>query len=253
MATSGTLRAEERRAALLATLAGSGAVQLEEAAAALGVSSMTVRRDLEDLEADGLLRRVRGGAVAIAEPRPFGERRAVRAQAKRVIARKAADLVPASGAIALDASSTVGVIGATLGVRSGLTVVTNSHDTFLSLRGDAGVTPVLVGGEAEPATNSFVGPLALRAASSMLYLRFFTSASAVDAAHGSSEVSLLESQVKHSFAQAARSTVLCVDSTKLGGQSVALGFAFEDIDVMITELDPSHAALDPYRDLVDLR
>jgi DeoR family fructose operon transcriptional repressor len=253
MATSGTLHARERRTALLEMLARDGAVQLDGAASSLGVSSMTVRRDLEDLEAEGLLRRVRGGAVATIAPLPFGERRAVRAAAKRAIARKAADLVPQTGAVAFDASSTVGMLGATLGARAALTVVTNSHDTFVALSSGTGVTPVLVGGVAEPTTGSFVGPVATRAASSMLYVRLFCSASAVDPAHGSSEVSLLESEVKHAFAQAARSTVLCIDSTKLDGQSLALGFALDEVEVMITELDPAHPALDAYRELVDLR
>ena len=108
MATNGTLHAEERRGHLLAALERDGAVQLEQIATELGVSSMTVRRDLDDLESEGLLRRVRGGAVSILGPRPFSERRAVRSRAKQAIAEKALALIPSSGAIALDASTTAG-------------------------------------------------------------------------------------------------------------------------------------------------
>lgn len=253
MATSGTLRAEERRASILASLERDGAVQLEHAAADLGVSSMTVRRDLDDLEAEGLLRRVRGGAVSVLGPRPFSERRAVRSRAKQVIADKATALIPATGAIALDASTTAGTVGAAMGQRSGLTVATNSYENFVAIRPLPGVTAVLVGGEAEENTDSFVGLIACQAAASMLYQRFFASASAVDVAHGTSEVSLAESQVKRAFAGVSRETVLCVDFSKLGQQSVALGFGLGEISVMITDLDPRDSRLDEYRGLVELR
>lgn len=253
MVTSGTVRAEERRASILAALKRDGAVQLEQIAAALGVSSMTVRRDFDDLAAEGLLRRVRGGAVVAGGPQPFGERRLVRSRAKEAIATKAAALVPATGAIALDASSTSGTIAAAISARDGLTVATNSYDNFSVLRATQGVTPVLIGGEAEAATGSFVGLIACEGAASMLYQRLFVSATAVDPAHGSSEVSLAESQVKRAFAGRSREVVLCVDSSKLAHQSVALGFSFDEIAVMITELDPGDPQLRPYRDLVELR
>lgn len=253
MATNGTVKARERRAVILATLRRDGSVQLDRVAAELGVSAMTVRRDLDGLEAEGLLRRVRGGAVLFAGPQPFGERQAVRLRAKEAIAAKAMALIPSSGSIALDASSTAGTIGRSIGSRSGLTVATNSHDNFTRLRSAQGVTPVLVGGEAEETTGSFVGLLACQAASSMLYERLFTSASAVDAEHGTSEVSLAESQVKRAFAERAQEVILCVDSSKLGHQSVALGFGFDEISVMITELAPTDRRLAPYRNLVEIR
>jgi DeoR/GlpR family transcriptional regulator of sugar metabolism len=253
VATSGTLGAEERRSWILARLDKDGAVRLDESAVELGVSAMTVRRDLNDLEGEGMLRRVRGGAVSALGPKPFNERRSIHSRAKQIIAQKALALVPMDGAIALDASTTSGTLGASLGDRSGLTVATNSYENFMSLRPGSGLTPVFVGGEVEVKTGSFVGLIACQAAASMLYTRFFTSASAVDAGHGASEVSLQESQVKHAFGSASREVVLCVDSSKLGLQSVSLSFPLSGISVMITELDPDDTRLGPYRDLVELR
>ncbi len=252
MATSGTLGAAQRRQALLDRLHRDGAVQLESVAGELGVSAMTVRRDLDELAAEGLARRVRGGAVQLTGPRPFSERRAVRAPAKGRIAEKALALVPASGAIALDASTTSCTIAAAIGERAGLTVATNAYENFRAIGGQPGVEPLLVGGALDPSTDSFVGLLACQAAGSLLYSRFFTSASAVDAALGTSEVSLPESQVKLAFAAASSEIVLCVDSTKLGDRSLARCFALADITVMITELDPSDPLLDEYRGQVQL-
>lgn len=252
MATTGTLGAAERHQHLLAALERSGAIRLAESAAELGVSPMTVRRDLDELEAQGLLRKVRGGALSATGPRPFSERRAVRSRAKVFIADKALALIPNTGAIALDASTTSGMLGAKLSAKSRLTVATNSYENFVSLKGSRGVTAVLVGGEAEENTDSFVGLIACQAASSMLYYRFFTSASAVDPIHGTSEVSLQESQVKQSFAGVAKETILCIDSSKLDQQSVALALPWSQIAIMVTELDPGDSRLDHYRVLVEL-
>lgn len=253
MGTSGTLRAEERRTAILTALQRDGSVRLEHLATTLAVSPMTVRRDFDDMAAEGLLRRVRGGAVLTSGPQPFGERRLVRSRAKRIIAVKASALVPDAGAVAFDASSTSGTIASAIPSRNALTIATNSFENFAVLRAVQGVTPVLIGGEAEAATGSFVGMIACEGAASMLYQRFFVSATAVDPVHGSSEVSLAESQVKRAFAGRSREVVLCVDSSKLGHRSVALGFPFEEITVMITDLDPADPQLQSYRDLVELR
>lgn len=253
MATNSTIRGEERRTSILAAVNREGAAQIDALARELGVSEMTVRRDLDDLEAEGLLRRVRGGALSIDGPRPFRERRTVRTRAKQAIAAKAAALLPASGAIAMDASSTVATLAPDLNTHSNLMIATNSWESFSVLRTGQGLTPVLVGGELEAQTGSFVGKLACEAAESMLYQRFFTSASAVDASHGSSEISLAESQVKRCFARNSRQIILCVDSSKLDAIAASLSFTLPEVHVMITELDPADRRLDRYRDSVDIR
>jgi DeoR family fructose operon transcriptional repressor len=253
MATTGTLDAEDRRERLVSMLGRDGVIRLERAAAELDVSAMTIRRDLLEMEGEGLLRRVRGGAMPPLGPRSFSERASTRSRAKALIAEKAARLVPAGGAIALDASTTAGKLGARIGTHDGLLVATNSYENFRSVRQGGAAKAVLIGGEPEVLTDSFVGPLACAAASALLYRRFFTSASAIDSAHGSSEVSLAEVQVKHEFERAAAETVLCVDSSKFEQQDVALCLPWARISVMITELDPADARLDPYRELVEVR
>ena len=252
MATSSTLRGEERRAAILATIDRDGSAQIDELARLLDVSEMTVRRDLDDLESDGMLRRVRGGAVALEGPRKFGERRLMRTRAKQTIAAKAAGLIPVSGAVAVDASSSVGTLAGAMRGRKGLIIATNSYENFSMLNATADTTAILIGGEQDPATGSFVGRLACDAAESMLYQAFFTSASALHPVHGTSEASLAESQVKRAFAARSARTVLCIDSSKLDSVAVAATFALDEIDTVITELDPADTRLDAYRKHVQL-
>lgn len=253
MVTSSTLHGEERRAVILATVNREHRVQLDELATALGVSPMTVRRDLDDLEAEGLLRRVRGGAIALDGPRTFTERRAVRTRAKQAIAAKAAEFVPASGAIALDASSTVGTLASTINTQGGLLVATNSLENFTAIASNPELDAILLGGQRDVATGSLVGKLACDAAAAMLYRTFFTSAAAVHPLHGSTEASLAESHVKRTLMEQSDRTILCVDSSKLGSTALAATLSLTEVEVMITELNPTDPLLDAYRDNVEVR
>ena len=227
-------------------------IRLADAARDLGVSQMTIRRDLKGLEEEGRLQRIRGGAISVIGPQTFAARRAMRMRAKQAIAEKALALVPRHGAICMDASSTVGTLAMRLGASSSLLVVSNCYPTYLALRTTSGVRPILVGGETEEITESFVGPIAVRAVESLRYHRFFASSSGLHPKLGGSEVSLQEAEVKRAFRRLSRELVLCVDSSKLGQQSVAAGLPLEAVSVLITELDPDDTRLDPYRDQVEI-
>ncbi len=253
MTTAPTRESEARRRAILASLERDQLLRIADAATALGVSQMTIRRDLEELEEEGRLRRVRGGAMPVLGPAPFAARRGVRMRAKAIIAEKTLPLVPRQGAVAMDASSTVGTLAMKLGPRANLLVASNSYPTYLALRGTPGVRSVLIGGETEDITDSFVGPVALRAVESLRYTRFFASATALHPQLGASEVSLHEAEVKRTFQRLGRELVLCLDSSKLGQTSVAAGFALESVSVLVTELDPTDPRLDPFRDVVEIR
>lgn len=245
MPTTGSVDAQRRRDALAALIEQRGAVSLADASAAVGVSEMTIRRDLIELEADGRVRRIRGGATVPAGPRRFSVRSNARSEQKQLIARKALSLVPAAGAIALDASTTVGALGGLLTDHADLTVMTNSWQNFTTVGRAGSARVLLTGGEAEPATDSLIGPIATRAAGSLSYDVVFVSASGVDAELGSCDVSLGETQVKQEFARSSQRVVLLADSSKLGGRDIARSFTWEQIDVLVTDLDPDDAALRP--------
>ncbi|MBL8776810.1 MAG: DeoR/GlpR transcriptional regulator [Acidimicrobiales bacterium] len=252
MATvSGTLAAEDRLAWIADRLTADGAVTITAAAEALGVSEMTIRRDLEELEERGTARRVRGGARALG-PEPFAERTQTNAKAKGRIAAKLAPLVPTRGAVAFDASSTVMRLAALLGDARDLTVLTNGLDTFGALNGLPGVEPLLTGGRLEPRTGSLVGPLAFRTASQMSVQAFFASAAAVSPDRGALESTLEEAEVKRAIAAGAERVIVAVDASKLGRQAVAVGLQWEQIDVLVTDLDPDDDRLAPYRELAEL-
>jgi DeoR family fructose operon transcriptional repressor len=234
------------------TVSERGFVRIDELAGELGVSQMTIRRDLDELEALGVARRVRGGASAVG-PEPFASRQTHNAKAKGRIADKLLGLIPPSGTVAFDASTTVHRLAATIEGARDLVVVTNGLDSFDALNGKPGVTIMLSGGRRETRTGSLVGPPAIQCATSFLYDLFVCSGACVDPAVGSSEASVEEAEVKRAFASTSGQIVLAVDHSKLGTRARARMFSLEEIGLLVTDLDPADRRLDPYRDQVELR
>lgn len=242
----------DRIEAIRARLDQDGRVRIAALARDLGVSDMTIRRDLDVLADQGAARRVRGGAVAVG-PQRFPDRAREHPRAKAVIAQKLLGLVPERGAIALDASSTLQRLAGRLSDTRDLTVLTNGPETFTALQGHAGVRALLTGGELDRRTGSLVGPLAARSAGDLLVDRLFVSAAAVDPDIGSSEATLDEAEVKLALGAGAAEVVLAVDSSKLGARATARTFSLDRIAIVVTELDPADARLDAFRDRCDLR
>jgi DeoR family fructose operon transcriptional repressor len=229
-----------------AELDAEGHVKVADLADQLGVSEMTVRRDLDALVDLGVVQRVRGGALAIG-PQPFADRYGQQARAKDAIATKLLPLVGDGGAIGLDASTTLQRLAARLQGARGVTVLTNSIESFTVLSHHPGVTALLTGGHLDPRTGSLAGPLATRAAQDVALRRLFVSAAGVDPAAGTSEATLEEAEVKRALADTAATVVVAADSTKLGQRGAARCLSLDRVDVLVTELDPAHPLLDPYR------
>lgn len=229
-----------------------GRVHVVGLAAELDVSEMTIRRDLDLLADQGVVHRVRGGAVAIG-PQPFAARAEQHARAKSRIADKLVDLVGTGGAIGIDASSTLQRLASRLAPARDLTVLTNGLDTFRSLQEHAGVTALLSGGALDESTGSLVGPLATRSANDVMLRRLFVSASAVDPDLGSSESTLLDAEMKLALAGASTEVILAVDSSKLGHRAPARCFGWDQVALLVTDIDPADQRLDAYRDRVAIR
>jgi DeoR family fructose operon transcriptional repressor len=242
-----SIEAVDRLEKIEARVRTAGRVKVTELAVELAVSEMTIRRDLDLLADQGLVRRIRGGAVALG-PQPFAERFSRNARAKDRIAAKLLDLVGDGGAIGIDASSTLQRLAGNLGQVRELTVVTNGPDTFAALQDARGVTALLTGGQRDPRTGSLVGPMATRGAREVLLRRLFISAAAVHPRHGTSEATLEEAEVKLALTDLADEVILAVDSSKLGQRAPARGLPPERVDVVVTELDPADPRLDPYRE-----
>lgn len=240
---------EERRRKLLAALKKAGALSVVRASGLLRVSRMTVHRDLDLLAAEGLLRKVHGGAVPIAArpaqertARPFLERKPAHAVAKDLIARHVARLLAGARSLALDASSTVFCLAAVLKPLSGggPFIVTNSVPLFQELQQRrAGFRVALTGGEPHPRTGSLVGPLVLRSLEGLHFEVAVVSAAGVMMETGTVYESTPEdAAVKQAFLARADRAILAVDKTKINFLAPYTSAVLRDFDLFVTEDGP---------------
>lgn len=223
---------------------GSDRVSVAELAQRLGVSEMTVRRDLGTLEGQGLVRRVHGGAVAT-RPREegggFAAREKWQTSTKDRLGAATAALVEPGSRVLLDAGTTTVHVAAHLAERAPLTVAVLSLQTAVALADRPGIELLVLGGRSRPGEGSLVGPLALRTIESLSFDCFVMSIGGVHAEHGWSEFSLDDAAVKQAgLAQSAR-TVTVADATKLGVRAFSQVAALPAVDCFVTDA----AAEDP--------
>lgn len=209
----------KRQHFIMEALGRDGAIKVVDLAADLGVSLMTIRRDLDVLENDGLLRRVHGGAVipSITDT-PASTRDARDTEAKRQIGARAAELVAPGSAIFLGSGTTVAALARSL-VGQALTVVTHSLLVVDAFRNDESTTVHSLGGRLRPSTMSFVGPSVQEQLGQFSVASTFVSASAL--ADGSffnyrPDDSAL---IRASLAIAGKSWLL-IDASKIGATAV---------------------------------
>jgi DeoR family transcriptional regulator of aga operon len=243
----------ERRELIAERLCVVGSVIVAALEAELGVSSMTVRRDLLALERAGLAQRTHGGAVA-PDParyeRSFQSRLRQAAQAKERLGDAASALVADRETLFVDSSTTAYVaVGSLLAARRRMTVLTNSVPVMeLVARSDAPETALIgLAGSLRKATRSFVGPQTIEAIGRHFADKLLFSVTGIGG-RGLTEADPLEAEVKRAMAGRSRDTVLLLDGSKferIGAGGVAdlhaVGTALV-VDVAPERLAPLRAA-----------
>jgi DeoR/GlpR family transcriptional regulator of sugar metabolism len=241
----------ERRGAIRGFLANRGEVGIAELAAEFDVSEMTIRRDLEELEDEGVARRVRGGAIATVsrsyEP-PLATRATEAQEAKQRIAEAAADYIEYGETAILDVGSTTFALAQRLRGRGGFTIVTPSVQAAAELAGDPNTRVILTGGIVRPGELSLIGDLAESTFAQLNCDVLFLGVGGIDAEKGLTEYNLDDTRVKRAAIKAASRKVALADQTKLGRVCLASIASLEEIDVLITDAAPTHPVLAPVRE-----
>lgn len=204
--------APARRAELLHRLTTDGYVASARLAAELGVSEMTIRRDLGQLHVEGLARRVTGGATLPSDAQTFAERHRAGAAEKRAIAAACAGLIGPAVTVALDAGTTVAPLADLL--PPGSTVVTHSVPVIMACTARDDLDLVGIGGAYQPESRAFAGPAARAGFDGLLVDVAVLSATAVDRS-GLLSANALDADVKRAMAAIAELVILLVDHTKL--------------------------------------
>jgi DeoR family transcriptional regulator of aga operon len=202
----------------------SGTVAVDDLSVKLGVSVVTIRRDLDALEEQGLLRRTHGGAVSI-EPlfyEPFKRDRAFLAQVekmadeKRRIGRAAAAMITPGETIAVTPGTTTAEVIRGLPLNYNITVVTNTANIVMELSKRKDVDVFVTGGHLHGEWFSLVGPTAIRSLENMLIHTLFIGADGIDSKWGASAYSSDEAELNGTMVKHARRNIAVVDHTKFG-------------------------------------
>jgi len=239
--------AAERRTHIMTHLERDGTVRVSDLVSLLGVSDMTVRRDLEVLQGHGVLDKVHGGAVARAEPSSlepgFEVKSARQTDQKDAIALRAAALVAPGSAIAISAGTTTHALARQLVSVAQLTVVTNSVwvADVLHRSGNTTLTVLLTGGLRTP-SDALVGPIAISALRSLHLDAVFMGVHGMDARAGFSTPNLLEAETNRAMVSSGRRLLVLADSTKWGVVGLSSMAALEEASTVISDVGLSPQA-----------
>ncbi len=240
--------ATQRQARILDEVQRRGAVRVSELAGMLGVSDMTIRRDLDVLSGQGLLDKVHGGATTSAlssstdEPgfeAKWGRQRAE----KEAIARAAAEYVMPGMAVGLSAGTTTWTLAQQLREQPDLTIVTNSMLVAQAFHRGSGArqTVVLTGGVRTP-SDALVGPVAVAALQQLHLDVLFLGVHGMSERAGFSTPNLLEADVNRALVAASARLVVVADHTKWGQVGLSSIAALDDADVLVSDLGLDAAA-----------
>ncbi len=218
-----------------------GGVRVRELVLELGVSDMTIRRDLEVLAERGLVKKVHGGAAAVSaqttdEP-GFVAKSSQSAAEKEAIARSAATFVSPNSAIALSAGTTTWRLAQQLVYVPDITVITNSIPVAEVLCPTAAAlhrTVILTGGVRTP-SDALVGPFAVSAIRSLNIDRLFLGVHGMSIERGFTTPNFLEAEINQAFVEAARSVFVLADHTKWDTIGLSTICGLSEVDVLITD------------------
>ncbi len=248
--------ASQRRSVILELVEEAGAVKVSELVGRLGVSDMTIRRDIERLSGEGLLERVHGGALAVGSERSseepsFSDKSLLQRAEKQAIARAAAARVEPGSAVGISAGTTAYELARAVADVPGLTVVTNSvpvaqllHDT-----GASGQTVVLTGGVRTP-SDALVGPVAVASLRSLHVDQLFLGAHGVEDRAGLTTPNLVEAETNRALIASARRVVVLADASKWGRIGLSTFADLADVDLFVTDDGLGERGRIALRDLV---
>jgi len=227
----------ERREKAAEMLSLQGFMTLTQLCQALGVSDSTVRRDLEVLEEQGVVKRTYGGALYVKEHAPhtlaFADRETTALAEKQAIGRAVAGLIPENQAVILNGGTTCREVARALAGRR-LSVVTNSVPVASLLSTALETEVTLVGGYVYPRTGVSLGGMALQQLDCVHATQLVMSCAGVTR-EGAFNANQLMVDVERKMMRLADQTILAVDHTKCGMRSVAKLCDLHEVDAIVTD------------------
>jgi DeoR family transcriptional regulator of aga operon len=229
-----------RRLAILAHLEEEGEVRVTELSESLGVSPVTIRNDLRQLERKNMLLRARGGAMKFTAPYvgydySLSDKQKKNLLEKKKIAKSAAGLIEEGNTIILDSGSTTFELAKNLERFETLTVITNAVNVANYLSGMKNINVIVPGGILRQNSLSLVGIMAERGFRNYFCDKLFLGVDAFDINHGLSTPNGDEAQMNLVMIGVSRKIIVVADSTKFQKRAFAFIAGINKINTVVTD------------------
>jgi DeoR/GlpR family transcriptional regulator of sugar metabolism len=234
---------------ILAIISRKRSVSVLELKQRLGVSEVTIRKDLDYLESEGIIIRTHGGATMAEDRRVLRSvsmREGQRQEEKDAIARAAREYIAEGETIFLDAGTTCLAIAREIRGRS-LQVVTTSFDVLGELADADGISLFCPGGSMRRESRGFIGPAAIRAMDDIQVQSCFVGASGFSSEGCFATQNAIEAEIKRKALAISKRRIIAADSSKYGVSAFAVFARPGDVDLLIT--DRGFADSEPLRSL----
>lgn len=243
----------ERRKLILEQLHEEKRVVVSELSRRFDVSEETIRRDLEKFEKEDLVTKSYGGAVlkeGVGTEMPFMARKKQNMLGKRVIGEILAEQIQDGDHILLDPSTTALAIVKALRMKGkkDLTIITNSIEVLVECAEDSGWEVISTGGILQADKYALVGPKAIAGIESFYADKAIISCKGFDMEKGLTDVNDMFSQVKQAMLSNAARRILAVDYTKFDKVGFSRICGLNDIDAVVTDVQPSDSWLGYFKD-----
>lgn len=230
----------ERRAKILKQIENEGQVQINTLSKNFGVSTVTIRNDLSQLERKNLLIRTRGGAIRpqrVSMDFKLNDKAKKHFKEKQLIGRIAAGRIQDGDTIILDSGTTTLEIAKNLGQFKELTVITNALNIARELADYPNFKIIMLGGILRKNALSMVGPAAESALRNYYCDKLFLGVDGIAARHGIYTPNVEEAHLNRIMIELSREVYVVTDSSKFGRRRLALIAPMSDVQTVITDTD----------------
>ncbi len=233
----------DRQSRILAVARRDGRVDVDDLSREFGLTTQTIRRDLNELCIRGLLARVHGGAILTNSLANVGyeERRALASVEKLRIGDHAAALLPERCSLMMNIGTTVEQVARALYERAGMMIVTNNLNIVNILSGSPTKNLILAGGEVRQSDGAVIGEAAVAFMAGFRVDYAVIGASALDEDGAVMDFDLREVSVARAILDSARHTILVADNRKFERRAPVRICGMDRIDTVVTDLPPPDA------------
>ena len=240
----------ERKFNIAAIVSKNGGVKTSTLSELFNVSEMTILRDLAELEQQGILKRVYGGAVAvIGSTRDISSilRKRIHTTEKNVIAEKALKLISNGESLFLDGSTTVVSLAKKINTKKGITIITYSLDIINEIKSNNDLKIICTGGEFQETTLSFVGLKAEVFLKEFYVDKAFISPAGISLKSGLTVENPLQASIKKLMLENSSQKIVLIDSSKFDKITLNKICNINEVDLIITDKKPEKKYTDFFK------